>query len=83
MGCAAHFTYVALLMVYINFIYIQNNVDNKKFFEYLILVGVVYPAWFETYQLFSGGIRDYFSDLGNYSDIIYIWGSVTNVILQN
>lgn len=32
--------------------------------------------------MYRAGWRNYFKELGNYSDMIYVWGSVVNVILQ-
>lgn len=33
--------------------------------------------------MYKLGLTDYFSDLGNYTDCLYIWGSIINVFLQN
>jgi hypothetical protein len=31
----------------------------------------------------KGGLNDYLSDPWNYADMLYIWGSITNVVLQS
>lgn len=42
-----HFLYVTLLIVYVNAIYIQNNVDSKKMYEHLLIFGIIYPAFYD------------------------------------
>ena len=48
--------------------------DNP--YNIILLVGVAYPCIYEFLQMFKGGLVDYFSDTGNYIDLIYIWGSI-------
>lgn len=33
--------------------------------------------------MYKAGITNYFSDLNNYTDCLYIWGSILNLFLQN
>ena len=80
-GFAAHIFYVAVLMMYIYQIYIENNFEYKKVYETMLIFAVLYPAWYDTTQMIKGGIREYFSEIQNYSDLCYIWGSVVNVVL--
>jgi hypothetical protein len=47
----------------------------------LLAIGVVYPAYYDFKQLYKMGLTNYFSDMGNYSDCLYIWGSISNVFL--
>ena len=49
----------------------------------VLFFGIFYPAFYDFHQLYRLGITNYFADLGNYSDCIYIWGSIMNVFLQN
>ena len=51
--------------------------------EILLLVGILYPAWYDTSQLIKSGIHEYLQDPFNISDQIYIWASIANVVLQN
>ena len=81
MGCMFHFFYIALLVLYINQIYVHNVEENRSIFETLIIFGVIYPAVYDTTQMYKSGWRVYFKQLGNYADLIYVWGSVVNVIL--
>ena len=47
------------------------------------MLGIIYPAWYDFNQLYRMGLTEYFSDFGNYSDCLYIWGSISNLFLQN
>jgi hypothetical protein len=49
----------------------------------ILFLGILFPAYYDFTQLYKTGLEDYFSDLGNYSDCLYIWGSIMNVFLQN
>ena len=60
-GFLGHILYVAVLMMYIYQIYIQNNFANKKLYETMLIFAVVYPAWYDTTQMIRCGIREYFS----------------------
>jgi len=76
-----HFLYIALLVVYINAVYVHNIEDDKEVFEIMIIFGVIYPAVYDMVQMYKTGIQKYFTQLSNYGDMIYVWGSVLNVIL--
>lgn len=78
-----HFLYVALLIIFINEVYIKNDISGTEIFNKAILLGIVYPSLYECRQVYLSGYKEYFSSLGNISDIIYIFGSVANVYLQN
>lgn len=45
-------------------------------------MGIIYPMVYDLSQLCKAGFSAYFSDVGNYVDFVYIWGSVANGILQ-
>jgi len=55
--------------------------DESGGLSIILLCGVLYPAIYETVQMAkdAGG---YFEDLGNYVDLVYIWGSVAMSILH-
>ena len=42
----------------------------------ILLAGVIYPAFYEFIQMLKVGPGDYFTDFGNYIDLVYIWGSI-------
>ena len=47
----------------------------------LIAVGILYPGLYDFTQMLRAGLADYFGDLWNYADILYIYGSIGNIIL--
>ena len=51
--------------------------------EYALIAGVIYPAAYDLTKLGKMGVRSYFSNFGNYLDMIYIWASISNTSLQN
>lgn len=46
-----------------------------------MLVGILYPMFYDLVQLYKSGFVVYFSDVNNYADFLYIWLSVANAIL--
>ena len=60
-GFCFHLFYVAIIMLYVYFIYIQcilsknkadpNILTYKLVFDVLLMIGVLYPAWYDTSQL--------------------------------
>lgn len=48
----------------------------------MLAVGILYPWLYDMTQMFRGGFYDYFSDLQNYADMLYIYGSLVNIFLQ-
>ena len=57
---------------------LKNEKDggDVKYAAFALLVGIVYPFIYETLQLIRIGPKDYFMDLGNYLDLVYILGSI-------
>jgi hypothetical protein len=49
----------------------------------LLAVGVLYPALYDWTQMYRSGLSEYFSDFWNYTDCLYIWSSIGNIICQN
>jgi len=47
------------------------------------MVAIIYPTIYEIVQQYKIGFRKYFSDPFNYSDILYTWGGIANIIVQN
>ena len=46
-GCIAHFFYVTFQMIYINAIYINNNMEDKRIYSILMIVAIIYPTMYE------------------------------------
>ena len=84
MGIIMHLMYTFILIIYVNEFYIP-DLDglDKEWGPVLLIIGILYPLYYEIFQLCKQGITDYFSQLQNYSDIVYIWGSVANFFLQH
>lgn len=53
--------------------------------EYTIAMGLflIYPFFYESVQLRLAGFIDYFSDPGNYGDLLNIFGGVTHIVIAN
>ena len=48
----------------------------------MLLVGMIYPACYDFYQLY-GDPWGYFTDFWNWIDQAYIWCGLANIIIQN
>lgn len=46
-------------------------------------VGIIYPALYDLVQLKKSGFADYFGDFWNYSDLIFVYSGIINMVLQN
>jgi len=57
------------------------DLSELEMYSYVLLAGILYPLLYEMKQM-AGGLSDYFLDLGNYIDIVYIFGSVAMAILH-
>lgn len=77
-----HLFYVCVIIIYTNTSYISES-NNQLMYSVMLAIGVLYPLCYEVVQLSRGGCADYLKDPWNYADILYIWGSVFNIIAQN
>lgn len=82
-GCFFHFFYMMTLLIFINKVYINADSENLRTYQILLCCGIVYPFWYDTMQLYRSGFKAYFADVANYLDLLYIYGGITNVVLQN
>ena len=57
-----------------------STAKEQKTYSILLAVGILYPAMYDWTQMFRGGLENYFSDFWNYTDLLYIWSSIGNVI---
>jgi len=71
------------LIIFIEKVYIRNDHNGLMVYQILMCLGIIYPFWYDTMQLYRSGFREYFTDVSNYLDILYIYGGIANVILQN
>jgi hypothetical protein len=56
--------------------------QNQILYATLLAVGIIYPALYDFGQLILQGSTEYFDDLWNFIDILYIVGMVQNIVLQ-
>jgi hypothetical protein len=59
LGCVAHFIYMFLLFVYIDQIYIHDRSELSMYFNICLCVGLIYPMFYEIYQIKRLGIEKY------------------------
>lgn len=50
--------------------------------NWLMLANILYPAIYEALQMYYCGFTNYISDIGNYIDLLYIWGSIAMSIVH-
>lgn len=76
-----HMLYTAILIIYVKNSYLIEN-ENQMVYAILIAVGILYPALYDFTQMVRSGLEAYFGDLWNYADMLYIYGSIGNIVLQ-
>ena len=59
------------------------DTESTRPYQILLIVAIIYPFWYETTQMFKSGVCQYLSEIPNYLDMLYIYGGIANVILQN
>lgn len=62
-GCFFHFAYLTIMLVYVNAVYINNNVDDADLFGILLILGIVFPMCYDLTQLYREGITTYFAEI--------------------
>jgi hypothetical protein len=73
--------YTGILITYVKNAYLVEN-ENQMIYAILIAVGILYPALYDLTQMVRAGLANYFGDLWNYADMLYVWGSIGNIVLQ-
>jgi hypothetical protein len=56
--------------------------EFKNYFLFIMNLGIVYPLFYDSMQLYKLGIKGYFSDFWNYTDFLFIWGGFINIAQQ-
>lgn len=78
-----HLLYVVIINIYVAEVYLkENSKETVRTYVIILALGIVYPWVYDFTQLCRGGLGDYLSDPWNLADVIYIYGSITNCILQ-
>ena len=74
-----HIFYTMMLILYVKNAYLKES-EYQRVLTILLFIGIVYPVGFEYMQLKKMGSANYFGNLSNYSDCIYNWASVVNLL---
>ena len=78
-----HMLYVILVNIYVSEAYLKNQDETEgRYYVIILCIGIFYPWLYDSIQLFRGGLVDYLSDPWNYADILYIYGSIVNCVIQ-
>lgn len=78
-GLIMHMIYIVVLLLYTQEGFIHGELNHNL--SYGLLAFQLYPFFYEIIQLCHGG-WDYFSDFGNFIDIIYIASSVVMTVIH-
>ena len=61
---------------------VEASGSSDIIYAILLMIGIIYPASYDLLQFYRGGVAEYFSDIYNYADMLYIYGSLANSVLQ-
>jgi len=59
-GCFFHFCYLTIMIIYVNAIYINNDKANANLYGILLMIGIIYPMFYDIRQLYLLGPKEYF-----------------------
>jgi len=51
--------------------------------EVMLILGIVYPSLYDMQQMYQMGLKAYLSEGSNYLDLLYLWSSIGNMLMQN
>jgi hypothetical protein len=82
-GFAMHIFYIATITLYIinTFLIGQYGQATNSWFTYAMVVGIIYPFCYDTLQFYEQG-WDYFKDPWNYTDLLFQWSGIINIIFK-
>lgn len=72
-----------VLCLYINKVYINVETQELQTYQILLVIAIIYPFWYESTQMCRMGFSVYLAEVANYLDLLYIYGGIANVVLQN
>lgn len=83
-GTVIHFLYLGYLLFYASAGYVFNVINEEAHIPMAIAFFVFcgYPLVYECVQIWRLGFSEYMSDLGNYMDLLFIFGSVVMSIVH-
>ena len=76
--------YIIILTMYCFDVYITASRQGGDFNAYniFLLVSCVWPITYTCWKIYKQSLRHFFSDMNNYSHILFIWAGVTNGYIQ-
>lgn len=80
-GFLFHFFYLTVMTIFVKQIYVDNDLDNKHNYCYILIIGIIYPTWYDLFQMYRLGIKAYFAETTNWINIIYTLAGIGNVII--
>jgi hypothetical protein len=83
-GCFFHFFYLAILIIYINLIYIKDTgtPEEKVVYVSLLAIGTIYPQCYNIGRIIKKGPAEFFGDISNWLDFLFAIVSTVNCVTQ-
>ena len=90
-GCMAHGFYIAVLILYINLVYVSggdsethaHDSDKPEQFDQsysiLLAIGSLYPMIYDVTQMLKTGLVEYMSDMWNFMGFLYLVSSTQQI----
>ena len=79
-GVIMHIIYLITITIFVKNVYVDTDEKDKGYFISIMLMGILYPFIYDSIQLYRVGFVTYFSEFWNYTDILFIWLGLTNII---
>ena len=81
-GCLMHFIYISVITVYVNKVFVEQDIEDKNYYLTIMSLGIIYPLVYDSIQLKRLGYKVYFSEFWNCSDFAFIWLGFFNIFVQ-
>ena len=84
LGFSMHMFYMWTLCVYIQEVYCIAHIEVENhliIYKCMLSVGILYPLIYDNIQMYKIGLIEYFSDIWNYTDLIFIWSGFLNIAI--
>lgn len=90
-GLIFHMCQIIMVMIYINFVYINDRFDiyvnepsnmahPQSIFAWCLLICLLYPTGYEAVRMHKEGLKTYFTNMGNYAQLLYVMASMLMTI---
>lgn len=78
-----HLAYIIILCIFVEHNYIYTESDKaERVHLYIMAATILYPFFYESYQLVAAGPVEYFKDTSNYKNICFIVFAIANILFQ-